>query len=177
MKIQKNINAILRNLGFKAKKAFNKYKDSNAWLDAVYRNNKTKIDAAYADIPSRLSKKTLFKNNVREYVKRGAARSIPEALARLERTTIFMTKAQIMYRNAIEGMRNKFPKQYKLFRELTKDWNRRYTTTDPNKLSWDKYSKVYIYDAPRRKIALNYRNSPERLDVYVVLEKKKQKEE
>jgi hypothetical protein len=177
LKIQKNINAILRNLGFKAKKAFNKYKDSNAWLDAVYRNNKTKIDAAYADIPSRLSKKTLFKNNVREYVKRGAARSIPEALARLERTTIFMTKAQIMYRNAIEGMRNKFPKQYKLFRELTKDWNRRYTTTDPNKLSWDKYSKVYIYDAPRRKIALNYRNSPERLDVYVVLEKKKQKEE
>ena len=64
MKIQKNVNAILRNLGFKAKKAFNKYKDSNAWLDAVYRNNKKKIDAAYADIPSRLSKKTRFKNKL-----------------------------------------------------------------------------------------------------------------
>lgn len=173
MKTQKNINAILRNLGFKAKKAFNKYKDSNAWLDAVYRNNKKKIDAAYAVIPSPLSKKTLFKNNVREYVKRGTARSIPEALSKLERTTIFMSKSQIMYRNAIEGIKRKFPKQYKLFRELTKDWNGRYTTIDPNKLSWDKYSKVYIYDAPRRKIALNYRNSPERLDVYVVLEKKK----
>ena len=85
-----------------------------------------------------------------------------------------MTKSQIMYRNAIEGMKRKFPQQYKLFRELTKDWNGRYTTIDPNKLSWDKFSKVYIYDAPRRKIALNYRNSPERLDVYVVLEKKKQ---
>ena len=173
MKTQKNINAILRNLGFKAKKAFNKYKDANAWLDAVYRNNKKKIDAAYAVIPSPLSKKTLFKNNVREYVKRGTARSIPEALSKLERTTIFMSKSQIMYRNAIEGMKRKFPKQYKLFRELTKDWNGRYTTIDPNKLSWDKYSKVYIYDAPRRKIALNYKLSPERLDVYVVMEKQK----
>lgn len=173
MKTQKNINAILRNLGFKAKKAFNKYKDSNAWLDAVYRNNKKKIDAAYAVIPSPLSKKTLFKNNVREYVKRGTAKSIPEALSKLERTTIFMTKSQIMYRNAIEGMKRKFPKQYKLFRELTKDWSGRYTTLDPNKLSWDKYSKVYIYDAPRRKIALNYKLSPERLDVYVVMEKQK----
>lgn len=173
MKTQKNINAILRNLGFKAKKAFNKYKDSNAWLDAVYRNNKKKIDAAYAVIPSPLSKKTLFKNNVREYVKRGTAQSIPEALSKLERTTIFMTKSQIMYRNAIEGMKRKFPKQYKLFRELTKDWNGRYTTIDPNKLSWDKYSKLYIYDAPRRKIALNYKLSPERLDVYVVMEKQK----
>lgn len=173
MKTQKNINAILRNLGFKAKKAFNKYKDSNAWLDAVYRNNKKKIDAAYAVIPSPLSKKTLFKNNVREYVKRGTAQSIPEALSKLERTTIFMSKSQIMYRNAIEGMKRKFPKQYKLFRELTKDWNGRYTTLDANKLSWDKYSKVYIYDAPRRKIALNYKLSPERLDVYVVMEKQK----
>ena len=173
MKTQKNINAILRNLGFKAKKTFNKYKDANAWLDAVYRNNKKKIDAAYAVIPSPLSKKTLFKNNVREYVKRGTAQSSPEALSKLERTTIFMSKSQIMYRNAIEGMKRKFPKQYKLFRELTKDWNGRYTTIDPNKLSWDKYSKVYIYDAPRRKIALNYKLSPERLDVYVVMEKKK----
>lgn len=169
----KNLNTILRKLIFKAKKPLNKYKDANAWLDAVYRNNKKKIDEAYADIPSRLSKKTLFKNNVREYVNRGTAQSLPEALSRLERTTIFMTKAQIMYRNAIEGMKRKFPQQYKLFRELTKDWNGRYTTIDPNKLSWDKFSKVYIYDAPRRKIALNYRNSPERLDVYVVLEKNK----
>ena len=173
MKIPKNVNAILRKLTFKAKKPLNKYKDPNAWLDAVYRNNKKKIDEAYADIPSRLSKKTLFKNNVREYVNRGKASSLPEALSRLERTTIFMTKTQIMYRNAIEGMKRKFPQQYKLFRELTKDWNGRYTTIDPNKLSWDKFSKVYIYDAPRRKIALNYRNSPERLDVYVVLEKAK----
>lgn len=173
MKIQKNLNTILRKLTFKAKKPLNKYKDPNAWLDAVYRNNKKKIDEAYADIPSRLSKKTLFKNNVREYVNRGTAQSLPEALSRLERTTIFMTKAQIMYRNAIEGMKRKFPKQYKLFRELTKDWNGRYTTLDPNKLSWDKYSKVYIYDAPRRKIALNYKLSPERLDVYVVMEKQK----
>lgn len=173
MKIQKNLNTILRRLTFKAKKPLNKYKDPNAWLDAVYRNNKKKIDEAYADIPSRLSKKTLFKNNVREYVNRGTASSLPEALSRLERTTIFMTKAQIMYRNAIEGMKRKFPQQYKLFRELTKDWNGRYTTIAPNKLSWDKFSKVYIYDAPRRKIALNYRNSPERLDVYVVLEKNK----
>lgn len=173
MKIQKNINTILRKLIFKAKKPLNKYKNPNAWLDAVYRNNKKKIDEAYADIPSRLSKKTLFKNNVREYVNRGTASSLPEALSRLERTTIFMTKAQIMYRNAIDGMKRKFPQQYKLFRELTKDWNGRYTTIDPNKLSWDKFSKVYIYDAPRRKIALNYRNSPERLDVYVVLEKNK----
>ena len=173
MKIQKNLNTILRKLTFKAKKPLNKYKDPNAWLDAVYRNNKKKIDEAYADIPSRLSEKTLFKNNVREYVNRGTASSLPEALSRLERTTIFMTKAQIMYRNAIEGMKRKFPQQYKLFRELTKDWNGRYTTIDPNKLSWDKFSKVYIYDAPRRKIALNYRNSPERLDVYVVLEKNK----
>ena len=173
MKMQKNVNTILRKLIFKAKKPLSKYKDPNAWLDAVYRNNKKKIDEAYADIPSRLSKKTLFKNNVREYVNRGTAQSLPEALSRLERTTIFMTKAQIMYRNAIEGMKRKFPQQYKLFRELTKDWNGRYTTIDPNKLSWDKFSKVYIYDAPRRKIALNYRNSPERLDVYVVLEKAK----
>ena len=173
MKMQKNVNTILRKLIFKAKKPLSKYKDPNAWLDAVYRNNKKKIDEAYADIPSRLSKKTLFKNNVREYVNRGTAQSLPEALSRLERTTIFMTKAQIMYRNAIEGMKRKFPQQYKLFRELTKDWNGRYTTIDPNKLSWDKFSKVYVYDAPRRKIALNYRNSPERLDVYVVLEKKK----
>lgn len=173
MKIQKNVNTILRKLIFKAKKPLNKYKDPNAWLDAVYRNNKKKIDEAYADIPSRLSKKTLFKNNVREYVNRGTAQTLPEALSRLERTTIFMTKAQIMYRNAIEGMKRKFPQQYKLFRELTKDWNGRYTTIDANKLSWDKFSKVYIYDAPRRKIALNYRNSPERLDVYVVLEKNK----
>lgn len=173
MKIPKNLNTILRKLIFKAKKPLNKYKDPNAWLDAVYRNNKKKIDEAYADIPSRLSKKTLFKNNVREYVNRGTASSLPEALSRLERTTIFMTKSQIMYRNAIEGMKRKFPQQYKLFRELTKDWNGRYTTIDPNKLSWDKFSKVYIYDAPRRKIALNYRNSPERLDVYVVLEKNK----
>ena len=171
MKIQ--LNTILRKLTFKAKKPLNKYKDPNAWLDAVYRNNKKKIDEAYADIPSRLSKKTLFKNNVREYVNRGTASSLPEALSRLERTTIFMTKAQIMYRNAIEGIKRKFPQQYKLFRDLTKDWNGRYTTIDPNKLSWDKFSKVYIYDAPRRKIALSYRNSPERLDVYVVLEKNK----
>ena len=115
MKIQKNVNTILRKLIFKAKKPLNKYKDPNVWLDAVYRNNKKKIDEAYADIPSRLSKKTLFKNNVREYVNRSTANSLPEALSRLERTTIFMTKAQIMYRNAIEGMKRKFRQQYKLF--------------------------------------------------------------
>lgn len=141
-----------------AKQKRNKYKDTDAWLDAVYRNNKASIDEALKDVGKygRLSKKKIFKDLVKERME-----TVPnpdKALKKVSNSTIFTPAYERYANNAISGIKGD-KMVYKQFRELTKERGR-YTKIDPSKMKWDKYEQVYIYDG---KFKIDFKPSPKEI--------------
>lgn len=141
---------------FKAKKAKNKYKNTDAWLNAVYRNNKAIIDKelSFAGKP-----KTVFKKMVQEYVDEGM--SPKKAVSTIAKSTLFTSEKERLQSNFYEGLKGD-KDAYKEFRELTKERGR-YSKFDIDKLSWDKTDKVYRYDD---NVVISFQNSPYGVSVW-----------
>lgn len=140
----------------KAKRSKGKYKNTDKWLDAVYRNNKELIDQRLSTVSvGKLSKRKIFKDIVHEYMENGA--SPTKALHKAANSTIFLPKRDRLVDNALKGLRSS-PDAFKQFRELTKEKGR-YTKIDPTKFIWQ--DGTYIYD----NVRISFTNSP--LEIFV----------
>lgn len=135
---------------FKAKKNKSAYKNTESWLDAVYRNNKDVInrELAFAGNP-----KKVFKQMVKENMTEGM--SPTKAVSTVARSTLFTPETERLRNNMLSGLRGDRD-AFKAFKELTKEHGR-YTKFDPNKLHWDSTEKVYIYGG---SIVISFQNSP-----------------
>lgn len=135
---------------FKAKKSKSKYKNTNAWLDAVYRNNKDIIDKelSFAGSP-----KKIFKQMVAEYMDEGLTAT--KAVSTIARSTLFTTQKERLQTNFYEGLKADRT-AYQTFRELTKERGK-YSSFDRSKLEWDKEDKVYRYN---KDVIISFQNSP-----------------
>lgn len=133
----------------KAKRSKSSYKNTNAWLDAVYRNNKSYIDSKLVATSPRSSPKTIFKQLVREYQDEGF--SPTRAVNILSKSTIFTPERERLISNAWSGLRGD-KEAFKEFRRLA-GWK---TKIRPELLKWDKVNKVYTYN----NITIRFDKSP-----------------
>lgn len=135
---------------FKAKHNKGYYKSTDAWIDAVYRNNKTVIDL-------KLSKagkpKAVFKQIINEYMEEGLTPT--KAMSTLAKSTIFTPEVERLHNNMMSGLKGDRA-AYKTFRELTKEHGR-YAKFDPEKIKWHKDEGVYVYDG---SVVISFQNSP-----------------
>lgn len=141
---------------FKAKKAKNKYKSTDAWLNAVYRNNKAVIDRELSG--TKQGPKGTFKKIVQEYMQEGLTPT--KAVSALARSTTFTPKTERMKTNFWSGIKGD-KAAYKEFRELTKEKGK-YTKFDRDQLVYDKSQKLYIYGGA---ITISFKNSPFGIEV------------
>lgn len=157
---------------FKAKFKRSHYKSDSTYLDAVYRNNKQIIDAAYQD---RGKPKVLFKQQAIEYMEQG--KTMKEALKTISRKRDFTSEREQFVANFKTGFKG-LKLDYKQFREATKVGGR-YTKFDENKLTWSRKEGAYIYDASydkvdkktgkvthiENKVMIKLQNSPKGLNI------------
>lgn len=142
---------------FKALQTKGKYKSTDAWINAVYRNNKSVIDEKLGiNEYTRITTQTLFRNMVKEYIRNGY--SPTRAVDLLSRTTIFTPRAERLANNALQGLRGD-PDAFHQFRKLT-GWKKK---VDPSLFRWDKEQKLYIYG--ETGITVSFKNSPYRVIV------------
>lgn len=134
---------------FKAKQPKSRYKNTESWIDAVYRNNKAVIDS---ELSRSGNPKRVFKQIINEYMQEGL--SPTKAMQTLARSTIFTTDKERIQNNMWASLKSD-KEAYKLFRELTKE-NGRYTKFDKSKLVWDRSQHVYIYSG----VMISFQNSP-----------------
>lgn len=134
---------------FKAKQPKSKYKSTESWIDAVYRNNKVIIDG---ELASSGNPRRVFKQIINEYMDEGL--SPTKAMQTLARSTIFTTDKERIQNNMWAGLKGD-KEAYRLFRELTKERGR-YTKFDESKLIWDRSQHAYIYSG----VMISFQNSP-----------------
>lgn len=134
---------------FKAKQPKSKYKSTESWIEAVYRNNKVVIDNELARSGN---PRKVFKQIINEYMDEGL--SPTKAMQTLARSTIFTTDKERIQNNMWAGLKGD-KEAYKLFRELTKERGR-YTKFDESKLIWDRSQHAYIYSG----VMISFQNSP-----------------
>lgn len=145
---------------FKAKHNKSYYKNTEAWIDAVYRNNKDTIRSGLADengIPKK-NTKAIFKAMVKEFISEGL--SPTKAVKTIARGTLFTSNLERIRLNAYNSI-IKDRVAYKAFREYTKEKGR-YTKFDEEKMVWDKSQGIYIYD---NKIIIDFKNSPHGIEI------------
>ena len=135
----------------KALKNKGKYKNTNTWLDAVYRNNKELIDSKL-ETTGNTSKKQVFKKLVNEYMSEGY--SPTQAVKKLEKSTVFTDVKDRLKQNAYTAIKND-KEAYKEFRELTKNKGR-YSKVELDKFQYDKDTGNYVYG----NIVISFSNSP-----------------
>ena len=142
----------------RAKKSKSKYKNTDRWIDAVYRENKAFIDERLENLTNpKQSKKTVFKNLVNEYIEEGLAPV--KALNTLSKTTIFTDVKDRLHSNVLTALKNE--NLDKEFRKLA-GWKNKF---DPDKLVWNKDEKFYVYD---NKVKINFKNSPYGIELGVI---------
>ena len=135
----------------KAKFGKSHYKNTNAWLDAIYRNNKQLIDNTLVTTEG-TSAKTVFKRLVKENINEG--NSPIKAVNKLAKSTVFTSTRDRLVDNAYQGIVGD-KEAYKAFRNLTKE-NGRFTKIDRDKFNYDKDTNSYTYD----NVRISFRNSP-----------------
>lgn len=135
---------------FKAKKNKGAYKNTDRWIDAVYRNNKAVIDKelSFAGNPKRV-----FKQMVKENIAEGLTPT--KAVSTIARSTLFTNEKERLRENMLSGLRSD-KGAFRAFRELTKERGR-YAKFDPAKLHWDATDKVYLYGG---NVIISFQNSP-----------------
>lgn len=121
----------------RAKKAKYKYKNTNAWLNAVYRNNKTLIDEKLPAGPGQSSKAT-FKQWVNAY--RAEGNSPVKALRILSRSEIFTERSVRLKENFLKSLKQD-KEAFKKFREKI-GWKTKIT---PDNLYYDYKLQAYEY--------------------------------
>lgn len=135
----------------KALKNKSKYKNTDKWLDAVYRKNKDYIDSRL-ETTGNTSKKQVFKKLVNEYMSEGY--SPTQAVKKLEKSTVFTDVKDRLKQNAYTAIKND-KEAYKEFRELTKNKGR-YSKVELDKFQYDKDTGNYVYG----NIIISFSNSP-----------------
>lgn len=135
---------------FKAKHNKGFYKNTNTWIEAVYRNNKEIIDEKLA---STGSPKATFKQMVKEYISEGMTPT--KAVKTIARSTLFTSEVERIRNNFYQGLTGD-QGAYKAFRELTKEKGR-YTKFDQEKLKWNKLEHYYVY---ANTVIISFQNSP-----------------
>ena len=135
---------------FKAAHNKSYYKTTDAWIDAVYRNNKEIIDKelSFAGKP-----RATFKQMVEEYMDEGLRPT--EAVSTIARSTLFTSELERLQNNFYQGLKGD-KEAYKLFREFTKERGK-YAKFDPNRLKWNKEDKFYVYGD---NVIISFQNSP-----------------
>ena len=153
---------------FKAAHKKSWYDTEDRYLDAVYRKNKKKIDAAYLkevkekklDFKSYGSFRRKFKERVK-YVQESRKVSLSKAVKLYSNFTIFKSKGEVAVDNFLSGLK-KDPSAWEYFRHLNRDEKGRYLSFDPNKLKWIN-SKLVIYD---NRIEVSFLDSPVGVTVF-----------
>lgn len=141
----------------KAKQNKGKYKNTEAWLDAIYRNNKETIDKALVTT-GKTSSKTVFKQLIREYVSEGM--SPTKAVRTLSKTTIFTPEVERLKSNAFKGLRGD-KTAMKQFRKAI-GWREK---IDDSKLVYDASQHIYVYD---NRVTVSFTNSPYGVNVGII---------
>lgn len=136
---------------FKAKHQKGFYKSTDAWISAVYRNNKEVISKELGSDGK--SGKVIFKQMIKEYMSEGL--SPTKAVSTIARSTIFTSTKERLLDNFYKGLISD-QEAYKTFRELIKEKGK-YTKFDMEKLFWNPQDKVYIYD---NSVMISFQNSP-----------------
>lgn len=140
----------------RAKKAKYKYKSENSWLNAVYRNNKGKIDKALSAVREK-NKLKLFKQLVYERQEVNGE-SAYKAVQNLSKTEVFVSRKERAQKNLLEALK-KDKETFKQFRKYA-GWSKK---INENKFEWDYDDNVYKYDG----ITIDITNSPYGINVYV----------
>lgn len=142
----------------RAKKSKSKYKNTDSWIDAVYRANKLFIDERLEKLTNpKQNKKTVFRNLVNEYIDEGL--SPVKALNTLAKTTIFTDVKTRLKSNVLTALKNE--NLDKEFRKLA-GWKNKF---DPDKLVWNKDQQIYVYD---NKVKIGFKNSPYGIELGVI---------
>lgn len=136
---------------FKAKHKKGFYKSTDAWINAVYRNNKEVISKELGSDGK--SGKVIFKQMIKEYMSEGL--SPTKAVSTIARSTIFTSTKERLLDNFYKGLKSD-QEAYKTFKELIKEKGK-YTKFDTEKLFWNPQDKVYIYD---NSVIISFQNSP-----------------
>ena len=136
---------------FKAKHKKGFYKSTDAWINAVYRNNKEVINKELGS--GGKSAKVIFKQMIKEYMSEGV--SPTKAVSTIARSTLFTSTKERLLDNFYKGLKSD-QEAYKTFKELTKEKGK-YTKFDTEKLYWNPYDKAYIYDD---SVVISFQNSP-----------------
>lgn len=145
----------------RAKFKKSRYKNTDTWLDAVYRQNKDLINEKLRDIGVNFSKKRIFKDLVKDEMDSGL--SPTRALNKLVRSTLFTPEAERFKENALKGLL-KEQDNYKTFRNLNRNEKGRFNKYDPDLLKYEG-SGVYVYN---NIIKIVYSNSPQTISVGLV---------
>ena len=136
---------------FKAKHKKGFYKSTDAWINAVYRNNKEVISKELGSDGK--SAKVIFKQMIKEYMSEGL--SPTKAVSTIARSTIFTSTKERLIDNFYKGLKSDL-EAYKTFKELIKEKGK-YTKFDTEKLSWNPQDKTYIYGD---SVIISFQNSP-----------------
>lgn len=136
----------MKTLKAKHKKSY--YKNENAWLKAVYKNNKEVIDKTLgSSAETKKSKYSMFKKLVKEmkedrYLndKYDGRVTTVRAVEGLARSEIFTSAKERITGNALKSLK-KDKELYKKFRRLT-GWNSKVDTAN---FEWNKTLNGYIY--------------------------------
>ena len=122
----------------RAKKAKYKYKNTNAWLNAVYRNNKALIDEKWPAGPGQ-SSNACFKQWVNAY--RAEGNSPVKALRILSKSEIFTDRATRLKEKVLKALRGG-EGGWETFRRAV-GWNKKITI---DKLTYDYSEHSYKYE-------------------------------
>lgn len=135
----------------KAKKPRTQYKNTNTWLNAVYKENKQYIDSKI-ETTGNTSKLKVFKALVNEYISEGNTPN--RALRKLEASTVFTETKDRLTQNMYKALKaDKFA--YKEFRELTKIKGK-YQKIDFEKFQYNSEDHTYRYG----NVIISFENSP-----------------
>ena len=158
MKSNKKRKRIKLSQGLKAERNKSYYKSTDAWLDAVYENNKEIIDKAMAKVESvmngRGTTREAFKEHVNQYIRDGY--SPTKAVKTLRKSVIFTSEAERLRNNMYSALKQD-KDAYQEFRNLTKEKGK-YTEIDFDKFKWDKDQHMYIY---KGQVGISFVNSPQ----------------
>lgn len=154
----------------KANKARSKYKNTEAWMNAVYRKNKEYIDSTFVSTTqSSKSIKVQFKQSIKDYME-GARKFTPEeALNATLRSSHFTTPKERIRANLMSKLK-KEQELYKEFRQIAFRESGKYAKYDPDKWFYHYDDKVYTYDG---RIMISFSNSPQSVTMKVLDEKEK----
>lgn len=142
----------------KAKRKREYYKSTDAWLDAVYRNNKARIDF---EMPNVKNKKASFKNAVKGYIEEDGL-SPEKSLEALENSTIFTPESIKFAKNVVEGLKSN--KMYSQFKKMVRTKEGKFANIELQSFKYDREQGAYMYYSPNGTIiVIQISNSPEEI--------------